>query len=103
MSTYVLLQDHWIGTNFLPAGSTQSTADVGGLLPVGWVPTPNVDPIDAAAVTAFYKAGPQFPGLTQVKPATYWALGLADFSPADFGRDFYTASSSWGLTGLGSN
>ena len=40
-------------------GTTASTADVGGTLPVDWPPTGAVDPLDATAVTAFYARGPQ--------------------------------------------
>lgn len=106
MSTYLLLEDHWIGNNYLPAGSTQTTADIGGLLPTGWVPTPNVDPLDAAAVAAFYAAGPVLPGPTQLRPTTRWTRVPADFSSADFsGTDFYagSAGNTWVLTGLGAN
>jgi hypothetical protein len=79
MSKYRFLQDHHIGGLYYSAGSTASTADVGGLLPTAWVPTPNVDPLDTPAVNAFYAAGPskrvpQFGTLSfQVgPPATAW-------------------------------
>lgn len=107
MSKYLLLEDHYINGQYLLAGTTQSTLDVGGLLPTGWIPTPNVDPLDTAAVAAFYAVGPVQAGLVYVKPTTYWTrLLFIDFSPADFNPiDFATADSNnpWGLTGLGSN
>jgi hypothetical protein len=92
-----MLQDHYVGGQFMPAGSIQATADVGGLLPTGWKPTPNVDPQDSPAVTAFYNAGPSALGLVRTlfqgspvaKPVTYWIRqpgGLPNF---------------WVLTGLG--
>ena len=101
MSVYRLLQDHYINGNYLSAGSTQSTADVGGLLPFGWSPTPSVDPLDTPAVNAFYAAGPaqllifEFGALSyQVKPPkTYWR------STPIAGSPFL----SWQLTGLGSS
>jgi hypothetical protein len=75
MSVYRFLQDHYIGNLYYSAGSTARTADVCGSLPTGWVP----DPLDTAAVNAFYAAGPnkrvpQFGTLSfQVAPpATYW-------------------------------
>jgi hypothetical protein len=80
-STYRLLEDHAIAGTVLPAGTTQSTADVGGLLPVGRVPTPNVDPLDAPALAAFYAQGRVLPGpiVTQFstigvsRPVTFWS------------------------------
>jgi hypothetical protein len=99
MSVYRLLQDHYVNNLYFSAGSTQSTADVGGLLPFGWIPTPACDPLDAPAVAAFYAAGPkplifQFGTLSfQVSPPkTSW---LATPIP---GSGF----TSYQLTGLGS-
>lgn len=107
MSTYLMLEDHYINGQYMLAGTTQSTADVGGLLPTGWVPTPNVDPLDTAAVNAFYAAGPVISGSINIKPITYWAqIRTSDFSPANFSSiDFATnvLSNTWSLTGLGSN
>jgi hypothetical protein len=62
MSQYRFLSDHYIGGAIYPAGTTASTADViGGSLPVGWVPSGAVDPLDAPALAAFFNAGPQQP------------------------------------------
>jgi hypothetical protein len=81
MAKYRFLQDHYVNGCYWPAGTVASTADVvtGPALPTNWVPTPNVDPLDTAAVNAFYAAGPnkrvfQFGTLSfQVAPpATYW-------------------------------
>jgi hypothetical protein len=80
MATYRLLEDHSIGGGYLEAGTVVSTADVGGILPVNWVPTGNCDPLDASAVTAFWNVGPQLCRLarqqwsTQVidPPLVYW-------------------------------
>jgi hypothetical protein len=80
MSTYRFLQDHSIaGVTYL-AGTTASTGDVGGTLPLGWRPTGQVDPLDAAAVQDFWNAGPQLLGLVRqqwtgqpvIPPSTYW-------------------------------
>ena len=106
MSTYLMLEDHYINNQYLVAGTTQTTADVGGLLPANWAPTPNVDPLDTPAVAAFYAAGPADSGVIYTKPVTYWKRLPADFSTADFsGADFYVGmgSRSWVLTGLGAN
>jgi hypothetical protein len=94
MSAYRFLQDAYIGRYF-PAGSTATTADVGGLLPAGWVPGPFVDPLDSPAVDALYAAGPQRPsrqwsGGFAIKPATYWLA-----TPQATGLPL------WSLTGLG--
>ncbi len=78
MARYRFLADHSIGGEYYQAGSTASTQDVGGTLPTGWVPSGNVDPLDSAALTAFYAAGPQTPGLIRspwtyvAPPITYW-------------------------------
>lgn len=81
-ATYYLLEDHWIGDVLLPAGTIQQTADIGGLLPAGWTPGPNVDPVDANAVAAYTAAGPRDRGLSRqqyynipVYPANYvWRM-----------------------------
>jgi hypothetical protein len=96
VSAYRFLEDHQIGQFYYAAGTIASTADVGGTLPSGWAPTPNVDPIDAPAVTAFYDQGPVLPGkiVTQFSttvvnpPATHWT---------SIGGGF------WELTGLGAS
>lgn len=102
-----MLEDHYINGQILSAGTTQSTIDVGGLLPVGWIPTPNVDPLDTPAVAAFYSAGPVRSGPIYIKPVTYWVRSvIADFSSADFSpTDFSTGDvgNAWTLTGLGAN
>jgi hypothetical protein len=100
MSSYRFFQDHSIGGNYYPAGTTASTSDVGGTLPVGFVPTPACDPLDASALAAFYAVGPQllltfqFGTLSfQVRPpATYWKA-----TPIGSG------AASYQLTGLGAS
>jgi hypothetical protein len=102
MSRYRFLQDAYIANLSFPAGSTASTADVGGLLPTGWVPGPYVDPLDTAAVNDFYAAGPQRParqwsganGAPAPKPATAWAATPQPSNPS---------AMAWSLTGLGSS
>ncbi len=108
MSTYRMLEDHWVNNQYLVAGTVQTTADVGGLLPANWIPTPNVDPLDTPAVNAFYAVGPVRPVTPIATPVTYWTLlaTQSDFDPADFSpADFFTfsQSNSWVLTGLGAN
>jgi hypothetical protein len=94
MSTYYLLADHAIGPYVFPAGSTQSTADAGGLLPTGWSPSNNVDPIDAGALAAFYANGPCTcsPRPFVRPPKTFWKRTPGANSGVMF----------WSLTGLGS-
>jgi hypothetical protein len=80
MSTYRFLQDHYVNGVAYLAGTTAATYDVGGTLPVGWVPTGQVDPLDTAAVNAFWAAGPQLTGsirtqwsnLAVAPPLTRW-------------------------------
>lgn len=59
MSVYRFLVDHYTEGGFVQAGSVASTQDVGGILPVDWQPTGGVDPLDQAALSAFYNMGPQ--------------------------------------------
>ena len=59
MASYRFLQDHNVGGVTYLAGTTASTADVGGSLPAGWMPSGQVDPLDSAAVQAFWNAGVQ--------------------------------------------
>lgn len=94
MSTYRFLSDHFIGGVYYQAGTTAS--DVGGTIPpptpsglpsppyppdpTEWIPSGNVEPMDAAATTAFWNAGVQLPGKIQQQwtgigvppPATKW-------------------------------
>jgi hypothetical protein len=80
MSSYRFLADHYIGTAYFLAGTTASTRDVGGTLPINWGPSGNCEPLDAPAVNAFYAAGVQPPGLIRQQwsnvpvsvPVTYW-------------------------------
>jgi hypothetical protein len=99
LSTYRLLKDHYVNNVYFSAGTTQSTADVGGLLPTGWQPTLDVDPLDTPAVNAFYAMRPGYPELIQQQfqtqsvspPVTYW-VGTPT---GDVTR--------WSLTGLGAD
>jgi hypothetical protein len=98
MSQYRFLQDASVGQFYYPAGTIASTADVGGTLPVGWVPG-DVEPLDTAGVNAVYARGPLVPGLVRAQfstqavptPATYWK-----------GTPMAGAT-SWQLTGLGAS
>jgi hypothetical protein len=94
MSSYYLLADHSIGGLYFPAGSTQSTADVGGLLPTGWQPSNNCDPLDAGALAAFYAAGPCLPSprLFVRPPKTFWKITPQPGNPS---------AMQWTLQGLG--
>jgi hypothetical protein len=99
MSIYRLLADHLIpvgGGMIVSAGSIQSTADVGGLLPPNWTPSNAVDPLDTAAVTAFFAAGVQvWPG------CTIGVNGFLTAAPKTYWRITDRVSDQWSLTGLG--
>jgi hypothetical protein len=96
MSQYRFLQDASVGQLYYEAGTIASTADVGGTLPSGWKPNGDVDPLDTAAVNAFWAMGPQPLGLVRAQfstqavnpPVTAW---IATPGPV----------TSWRLTGLG--
>ncbi len=74
MSQYRFLQDHYVNGVTYPAGTVASTADVGGTLPVGWVPTGQVDPQDTPAIAAFFAAGVQLLGLVRSQWSTQAVL-----------------------------
>jgi hypothetical protein len=96
MARYRWLQDGNVNGFYFNAGDIAATADAGGTLPVNWVPPAAVDPIDTAAVNAFYNAGPQtFSILIRQQwstapvspPVTYWQQ--------------ISGGKLWQLTGLG--
>jgi hypothetical protein len=98
LAQYRLLADCVVGHAHILAGTTVS-------MPDDWVPHGNCEPLDAAALNAFYAAGPQTAGLIRQTwsgipvgpPATYWR---ATSLPAVPGASGLT---SWQLVGLGSN
>jgi hypothetical protein len=102
MSQYRFLQDHSVGGVYYQAGTSASTADVGGSLPVNWQPTGASEPLDAPAVAAFYAMGPQlgalirqqWVGLPVAKPVTYWIPNPNPTFPGNSAREYV-------LTGLG--
>jgi hypothetical protein len=59
MASYLFLQAAYIGDRYYDAGGIYATGDAGGTLPADWKPNPNVDPIDSAAIDAFYNCGPR--------------------------------------------
>lgn len=83
VATYYLLEDYFVSNPgiLLQAGTVQQTAPA-GFLPAGWTPGPNVDPIDANAVTAYTLAGyqprnlirTQFTNLPVAPPNYVWQL-----------------------------
>jgi hypothetical protein len=90
MAQYRFLQDAYVNGGYFQAGLVTA-------MPPDWVPGPYVEPLDAEAVVAFHRAGPQLtPPIRQqwsdvlitTYPATYW-------KPVDPQREF------WELTGLG--
>jgi hypothetical protein len=67
------LEDHYLavgGGRMISAGTIASTEDV---LPPGFVPTGGCEPLDAGAVSAFYRAGVQPCRIhpTQTPPTTH--------------------------------
>ena len=95
MAQYRFFADHYTDGGFIQAGSVEATADVGGVLPAGWQPTGAVDPLDQAALAAFYAMGRKLlaspPAVVgdRVSPAVRrWVLADAN-------------SCAYSLTGLG--
>lgn len=94
MSTHYLLAYHYVGGLYFPAGSTQATADSGGLLPTNWSPSNNVDPLDAGALAAFYANAPCLPSprLFVRPPKTFWKMAPQPANPGVM---------KWSLAGVG--
>ena len=80
------LSDHYINDRTISAGEIVE-------MPSDWVPSNAVEPLDAEAVEAFWRAGPQQRGAIRIVPTTYW---LAAPIPGSSAR-------RWTLTGLGAN
>jgi hypothetical protein len=76
MAQYRALQDCYFGGAYITAGDTVT-------LPNSFVPPGALDPLDSAAVTAFFNAGPQLCGLIRAQwatqfvapPVTRWVSG----------------------------
>ena len=97
MAQYRLLADHVIGQALVLAGTVVATADVGGILPTNWQPSGAVDPLDSAAITAFWNQGPHLlPG--PIRPR--WATQPVN-PPAIYWQPFNLALTQYQLTGAG--
>jgi len=76
MAQYRALQDCYIGGAYITAGDVVT-------LPNAVIPPGAVDPLDSAAVTAFFNTGPQICGLIRARwstqfvapPVTRWVPG----------------------------
>lgn len=83
------LKDHFIDGEYIFAGEIRDMFNP-------WEPTPDVEPLDADAVSSFYAKGPtlgaairtQFTTTYIYRPTTYWQS---------------VGPNLWGLTGLGAN
>jgi hypothetical protein len=84
------LQDYFDGSGYYQAGTVAT-------MPANWIPTVNCDPLDTAAVNAFFAAGPKLTGLVRQQwstvfvapPVTRWIPGPGAWQ--------------WSLTGLGAS
>jgi hypothetical protein len=101
MAKYRMLSPHSVNGYFFDAGATVSTADVvtGPALPANWIPDGSVEPMDSAALSAFYSVGIQWwipqPGSLSLQvqpPITFWKV------VSQIGNGM----ARWQLTGLGS-
>ena len=59
MATYIFLVDAVVNGQYIQAGTTQSTVDAGGILPIGWPPIVDVDPVDSVAIWNYWAQGPR--------------------------------------------
>jgi len=79
------LSDHYINDRIYSAGEIVE-------MPADWKPGNAMEPLDAEATEAFWRAGPQQLGAIRVTPQTYWVSAVIPGSSA----------MGWTLTGLGS-
>ena len=102
---YRALQPHWINQHYFNVGEilTEPSIDGPGNIPAGWMPTLAVDPLNAAAVTAFYNAGPR---AGSYEDLAQWANSQwTNVSPSTIVRPvtfWKQKGEQWFLTGLGS-
>lgn len=97
---YRLLIDHYLpGDVLTPAGTTVTE---GVQIPVGWVPTPSSEPLNASAIQAFWNAGPQ--GLKDAEPGRdrFWT-GLAYRLAPPLVYWASIGNGLWQLTGAGAS
>ena len=76
---YKLLRPHYLASGWADTGTIVTE---GKEIPIGWFPTPAVDPLNSDAVVAFYAAGPReggqcesfniYQGNYLIRPQVYW-------------------------------
>jgi hypothetical protein len=91
MAQYRFLADCFVGQSHILAGTTVSMAD-------DWVPHGNCEPIDAAAIRAFWNAGPQLCGV--VRPQ--WSNQVVTL-PSCHWQCVNPVNSMYQLTGAGAS
>jgi hypothetical protein len=82
LPSYLLLVDHYLTSGYAVAGTTITE---GIDVPIGWIPTLGVDPLNAPAIQAFWNAGPRaladseasrefYPVIGRIfrRPVVYW-------------------------------
>jgi hypothetical protein len=99
---YLLLRPHYLLTGYQPAGVTITE---GVDVPVSWVPTLCVDPLNTDAVNAFYSAGPRD---RSYEDLNLWAgTATLTIQPVTFwistGTNYIGSGVFWSLTGLGAS
>jgi hypothetical protein len=89
MAGYRWLQDGYVNGTYYHAGDIMQTAD-------DWVPSGALDPLDAAAITAFFNAGPQPAPLARAQWSTQFVA-----APAVYWRCVDPSANTYQLTGAG--
>jgi hypothetical protein len=77
-ASYLLLVPHYIGGSLLPAGTIVTE---GGAIPIGWVPTAAVDPLNAQAIQNYFNAGPQSVAGGEYSRDYYWSQPITKDEP----------------------
>jgi len=92
MAIYYLLTDLYVSDQELLAGTTQATMDSGGVMPPGWPPPADVDPVDNDALAEYFQAGPRPRGLIRQQWTQF------PVNPPKFVWTF--ANGRWSLNGI---
>jgi hypothetical protein len=83
VAQYMLRASHYLASGYQPTGTI---INEGVDVPMGWIPSFAVDPLNTDAVNAYYANGPkdggqyealslyQGGGIAPIKPVTYWQL-----------------------------
>jgi len=93
---YRLLAPHFLSGGIYYDANTVITAGV--QVPANWVPSLNVDALNAAAASAMYSAGPRqncYENRNQYQQENYWNIGYSPFLVAQTYWQYLPSQNMW--------